>query len=277
MPLVEGPQDYVQVDAALPSAVNFGPAERARMVKQSVDVCEKKGVLGSGYIPKIYQTTCTANSEGLFAYYHYAEASFILTCRTPDGSGSGWAGTTGVKDVSLIDADATDRGRRRQGAQEPEAARDRAGQLHGHPRAAAGARFLSLMTGLFNARDRRKARSATTSAGKQPRDDEARREAVRRHVHAQERHRQPDPAADADRHRRHGRARPVTWVEKGVLKNLFYDRLWAKRQKKDADAGRHRPEPGDGRLGHVDRADDQVHQARPARHVLLVHPRRSTS
>ena len=29
-------------------------------------------------------------------------------------------------------------------------------------------------------------------------------------------------------------AKPVTWVEKGVLKNLFYDRAWAKRQNKDA-------------------------------------------
>ena len=28
-------------------------------------------------------------------------------------------------------------------------------------------------------------------------------------------------------------ARDVTWVEKGVLKNLFYDRQWATRQKKD--------------------------------------------
>ncbi len=28
-------------------------------------------------------------------------------------------------------------------------------------------------------------------------------------------------------------ARPVTWIEKGVLKTLSYDRLWAKRQKKD--------------------------------------------
>ena len=33
-------------------------------------------------------TTCTANSKGLFAYYQYAEASFILTCRTQDGGGS---------------------------------------------------------------------------------------------------------------------------------------------------------------------------------------------
>ena len=112
LPLIEGPQDYIPVDAALPSGVNFGPAERAQMVKQSLDICQKKGVIGSGYIPKTHQTTCTANSKGLFAYYQYAEASFILTCRTQDGGGSGWAGITGIKDVSLIDAARADRGRR---------------------------------------------------------------------------------------------------------------------------------------------------------------------
>ena len=52
MPLVKPPQNYMRVDAALPSAVNFGPAERAQMVKASTDICEKKGVLGAGYIPK---------------------------------------------------------------------------------------------------------------------------------------------------------------------------------------------------------------------------------
>ena len=34
-------------------------------------------------------------------------------------------------------------------------------------------------------------------------------------------------------------ARPVTWIEKGVLKTLSYDRLWAKRQKTDATADDH--------------------------------------
>ena len=81
--LTEGPQDYIPVDAALPNTVNFGPAERARMVKQSIDVAEKVGVRGSGYVPKVHQTTCNANSKGLFAYYQYAEAGFVLTCRTP--------------------------------------------------------------------------------------------------------------------------------------------------------------------------------------------------
>ena len=72
MPPVKPPQDYLAVDSALPPAVAFGPAERARLVKQSVDVCEKKGVLGAGYIPKLHWTDALANSEGLFAYYRYA-------------------------------------------------------------------------------------------------------------------------------------------------------------------------------------------------------------
>src|ERR671916_168778 len=104
MPLVKPPQPYVDIEAAAPDAVNFGPAERARMVKASTDICEKKGVLGAGYIPKMHWTDAIANSEGLFAYFRYAEASFILTCRTPDQTGSGWAGTTGQKDIRNINA-----------------------------------------------------------------------------------------------------------------------------------------------------------------------------
>ena len=92
------------------------PAERARLVKQSIDVCEKKGVVGAGYIPKMHWTDARANSEGLFAYNRYAEASLILTCRTPDGTGSGWAGTTGLKDVTQIDAVGDQRDRGGQGA-----------------------------------------------------------------------------------------------------------------------------------------------------------------
>src|SRR5262245_31972667 len=53
-PLVKGPQDYVEVNAALPKTIDFGPGERAAWVKESVDICAKKGVLGAGYIPKAY-------------------------------------------------------------------------------------------------------------------------------------------------------------------------------------------------------------------------------
>ena len=91
LPELLGAQDYIPVDAALSNAVNFGPGERAKMVKASIGVSDSKGVTASGYIPKLDQTNVTANSKGLFAYYRNAEASFVLTCRMPDGSGSGWS------------------------------------------------------------------------------------------------------------------------------------------------------------------------------------------
>jgi len=149
LPELLGPQQYIAVDAALPNLVNFGPAERARMVKDSIDLSEKMGTVGAGYIPKTDQTNCTANSKGLFAYYRVAETGFVLTCRTPDGSGSGWAGITGIKDVSMIDAKAltTVASNKAVRSRKPRALEPGRYTVILEPRA--NARFLSLMTGIF--------------------------------------------------------------------------------------------------------------------------------
>jgi predicted Zn-dependent protease len=231
LPLIEGPQDYVSVDAVLPAAVNFGPAERAQMVRQSLDVCQKKNVIGSGYIPKVHQTTCSANSKGLFAYYQYAEASFILTCRTPDGGGSGWAGLTGVKDVSRLNAIeltevAADKAVR---SQKPRAIEPGRYTVILEPRA--NARFLTLMMGLFNARTVEgpvgnyftgKERGASKLGEKVFSEAFTLKSDIGNPILRQSPI-GPDGMA----------ARPVTWIEQGVLENLFHDRTWARRQKKD--------------------------------------------
>ena len=229
MPLVKPPQDYVTVDATLPQTVGFGPAERARMVKESVEVCEKKGVLGSGYIPKMHWTDALANSEGLFAYNRYAEASFILTCRTPDGTGSGWAGTTGLKDVSQIDAAglttiASDKAMK---SRRPKALEPGNYTVILEPRPAA--RFLSLALSAFNARPAEEGRSfmsgaergATRLGQKVFGDNITIRSDIGNPILRQTPV-GPDGLA----------ARPITWVEKGVVKNLYYDRFWAKKQAK---------------------------------------------
>src|SRR5215468_7179711 len=44
LPELLGPQEYIPVEGALPSVINYGPAERARMVKDSIDIAEKMGV-----------------------------------------------------------------------------------------------------------------------------------------------------------------------------------------------------------------------------------------
>ena len=228
MPLVKPPQNYVEIDAALPSAVNFGPAERAKMVKASTDICEKRGVLGAGYIPKFDWVDAGANTEGLFTYFHYADASFILTCRTPDQTGSGWAGTTGVKDIKNIDAEkltnvAADKALR---SRKPRAIEPGNYTVILEPRPAA--RYLSLMLGAFNARNAEEGRSfmsgkqrgETRLGEKVFGDNFTLRSEIGNPVLRQTPVGQDGLAA-----------KNITWVEKGVVKNLFYDRFWAQRQK----------------------------------------------
>jgi predicted Zn-dependent protease len=239
--LVKGPQDYVPVDAALPKTAAFGPGERAAWVKQSVDICEKKGVLGAGYIPKAYQTTVLANSEGLFAYYQYAETGFILTCRMSTGSGSGWSGITGAKDLSQVNvAELTEMAANKAlKSQKPRSIEPGRYTTILEPRPAA--RFLSTMMGAFNAgggggfggggggggfnfggigRPFINA-DGTPKIGQKLFSDSFTVKSDIGNPILRQTPLMNDGAA----------AKPVTWIEKGVLKNVYYDPATARRQK----------------------------------------------
>src|SRR6478735_6631956 len=150
LPALLGPQEYIPVDGALPSVINYGPAERGRMVKDSIDLAEKMGVLGAGFIPKNDVATCTANSKGLFAYYRSADTGFSLTCRMPDGTGSGWAGTTGVKDAANMDAKALTSIAANKALKSRKAKAIEPGRYTVILEPRANARFLSLLLGIFN-------------------------------------------------------------------------------------------------------------------------------
>jgi predicted Zn-dependent protease len=239
-PLVKGPQEYVPVDAVAPNTAAFGAGERARWVKQSIDICEKKGVLGAGYIPKAYQTTCLANSEGLFAYYQYAETGFILTCRTASGGGSGWSGITGAKDLAQVNvAELTEiAAGKAVTSQKPRAIEPGRYTTIIEPRPMA--RLLSTMMGAFNAsgggggfggggggfnfgglgRPFVAADGAPKTGQKLFSESFTLKSDIGNPVL-----RQTPIMSDGSA------ARPVTWVEKGVLTNLYYDPATARRQK----------------------------------------------
>jgi predicted Zn-dependent protease len=240
-PLVKGPQEYIQVDAARQEMVDFGPGDRAKWVKQSVDICEKKGVLGAGYIPKAYQTSCQTNSEGLFAYYQYAETGFILTCRMPSGSGSGWSGITGAKELSQIDvAQLTEiASNKALKSQKPRAIEPGRYTTIIEPRPAA--RFLSTMLGAFNAGQGGGgfgggggggfnfggvgrpfvAADGTPKIGQKLFSDSFTLKSDIGNPILRQTPIMNDGSA----------AKPVTWIEKGVLKNVYYDPNTARRQK----------------------------------------------
>ena len=150
LPELLGPQEYIPVDGAPSEIVKYGPLERARAVRDSIDLAQKKGVLGAGFIPKNDTATCNANSKGLFAYYRTADIGFILTCRMPDGSGSGWSGTMGIKDLTMFDAKALTEVAANKALKSRKAKAIEPGRYTVILEPRANARFLSLMTGIFN-------------------------------------------------------------------------------------------------------------------------------
>jgi predicted Zn-dependent protease len=242
-PLVKGPQTYIPVDAALPATAEFGPGDRANWVKQSIDICEKKGVLGAGYIPKAYQTTCLANSEGLFAYYQYAETGFILTCRMPSGSGSGWSGLTGAKELSQIDvAQLTEiAANKAVKSQKPRAIEPGRYTTILEPRPAA--RFLSTMMGAFNAGGGGGGFGGGGGGGfnfggiGRPFFNADGTSKIGQKLFSESFTLKSDVGNPILRqtpiNNDGSAARPMTWVEKGVLKNVFYDAATARREKKE--------------------------------------------
>src|SRR5712691_5216274 len=241
-PLVKGPQDYVKVDAVVQKTADFGPGERAAWVKQSVDLCETRGVLGAGYIPKVYQTTCLTNSEGLFAYYQYAEVGFILTCRMPSGSGSGWAGITGAKELSQIDVAALTElaASKAVKSQKPRAIEPGRYTTIIEPRPAA--RLLSTMMGAFNAGGGGSGGGGFGGAGGgfnfggigRPFVGADGNPKIGQKLFSESFTLKSDighPILRQTPIMNDGTAaRPVTWIDRGVLRNLYYDAATARRQ-----------------------------------------------
>ena len=150
LPELIGAQQYIPVEGASSSIINFGPAERAQMVKDSIGISDKVNVDGSGYIPKTDQTAVTANTKGLFAYYRDAQAGFVLTCRMKDGSGSGWAGITGARELGQINAAAYTEVASQKAVKSQKPKKLEPGRYTVILEPRANARFLSLMTGIFN-------------------------------------------------------------------------------------------------------------------------------
>src|SRR6185436_8601553 len=278
-PLVKGPQDYIAVDAVAPATAGFGPGERAAWVKQSIDICEKKGVLAAGYIPKAYQTNCVANSEGLFGYYQYAETGFILTCRTASGGGSGWAGITGAKDLAQVNVGELSEiaANKALKSQKPKAIEPGRYTTIIEPRPMA--RLLSTMMSAFNAAGGSGGfgggggggggfnfggvgrpfvnADGTPKIGQKLFSDSFTLKSDIGNAVLRQTPMMNDGSA----------AKPVTWVEKGVLKNLYYDRAPAEGREVAGDAG---DEPGRRGIESDDRRDGEEHEARPAGHLLLV-------
>jgi len=99
-----GPQDYGPESPTF-SAVTakVGPKERADAVAQSLQVSKDNKLNAAGFLENSVGYAAMMNSKGLFAYNTSTDLAFNITVRTDDGKGSGYA-TRGYTDFSKLNA-----------------------------------------------------------------------------------------------------------------------------------------------------------------------------
>ncbi len=79
------------------------PQGRADAVRAITAPAKQAGLISTGYLDARAGATSVANSKGLFAYSRSTASALTTTVRTPDGSGSGWAGAA-HHDWARVDA-----------------------------------------------------------------------------------------------------------------------------------------------------------------------------
>lgn len=218
-----GPQQYPamrQRSLDIPS-----PADRAAAARIVTELARTNDLVATGFIECRAGATAMANSKGLFAYDVSNSVSMTATVRSPDGTGSGWACSDG-NSFSEIDA-------AQLAATAVQKARDSRNPVGIEPgrytavlEPTAVGNLVQLITGAMQARAADEGRSFFSRPGG---GNKIGLKVVDERVTLLS-----DPADspslgsgyDAD-------GQPlekVVWIEKGVVKNLNYDRYWAQKQ-----------------------------------------------
>ncbi len=224
MPML-GPQNYSEAKTFAPATNSINPDYRAQLAIDSIKPCKDNNLTAAGYLEDFSGFLATGNSKGLFGYNQRTSVDFTVTVRTADGTGSGYAGRD-FNDAGLLQAGpvtniAVQKARASVNAQaiepgkytvilEPMAAND----------------LLRLLTSAMDARSADEGRSFLSKKGGGTKIGEKLFD-ERVNIYSDPSH--PDiPAAPWT-----GEGLPAektTWVENGVVKNMFYSRYWAQKQ-----------------------------------------------
>ncbi|MGH9869596.1 MAG: TldD/PmbA family protein [Candidatus Polarisedimenticolia bacterium] len=87
-----GPQTYEEIQAFHEETAAAGADRRRDGVRAALETARTKGLEASGFYETEASWSAIANTRGLFGFHRATTASCSNTLRTKDGTGSGWAG-----------------------------------------------------------------------------------------------------------------------------------------------------------------------------------------
>jgi predicted Zn-dependent protease len=224
MPELE-PQQYGEGRAWGEATAALDPQGRAEAVRAITAPASQSGLVSTGYLDARAGANAVANAKGLFAYARTTGAALTTTVRTPDGSGSGWAGAS-HHDWSRIDAAAL-------GARAAEKARASRAPVAIEPgrytvvfEPTAVGNLVQFIANALNARSADEGRSFFSKQGG---GNKIGTKVVDERITLVSDPFDPDVAGSPFTNEGQPTRRSV-WIENGVVKTLSYDRYWAQKK-----------------------------------------------
>jgi predicted Zn-dependent protease len=224
-----GPQTYAEPKTFVSATANITPKQRTDLVEQSLAVAKAAKAVAAGFLEDSSGYAAMMNSKGLFAYNTSTTTNFSITVRTEDSLGSGYA-TRGYNDITKLDTKSATQIASDKAVKSATAKAIEPGKYTVILEPAAAA---VLMERIFFGLDARQADEGRSFLSKPGGKSKLGEKLVDERVTIYSDPLHPDlPTSTWS-----GDGRPqekVTWIEKGVIKNLSYSRYWA--QKKNVKA-----------------------------------------
>jgi len=220
-----GPQTYTESKTFVQSTASITPKQRSELVEASLKVAKDGKAVAAGFLEDTTGYAAMMNSKGLFAYNTSTNTNFSITVRTEDGKGSGYA-IRGYNDVTKLDTKAATEVATKKAVSSAAAKAIEPGKYTVILEPAAVAVLLENIFFGLDARQADEGRSFLSKPGGQTRLGEKLVD-ERVNIYSDPLNAElPTSPWSGD-----GRAQEkVTWIEKGVIKNLTWSRYWAEKK-----------------------------------------------
>ncbi len=220
-----GPQKYLASPAAFAQrTADITPDYRAQQIGASMALCEAKKLSSAAFFNDSAGFVAKRNSKGLEAYQRLTNLDFTITVRTADGLGSGYA-IANYSDLAKFDAARLTRVAADKAASSVKARAIEPGKYTVILEPAAAVEMLSNMMRSMDARNADEGRSfLSKKGGGNRKGDKFFDERVT--IYSDPTNPEvPDLTFAGD-----GRPQlKTTWIDKGVVKNLYTSQFWAQK------------------------------------------------
>ncbi len=220
-----GPQTYLESKTFVPATAAITPKLRADAVAESLKIAKDNSLTAAGFMENSAGFSAMMNSSGLFAYNTSTNVNFNVTLRTADSKGSGYA-SKGYNDITKLDVGAATRFAAQKAAGSATAKAIEPGKYTVilEPSAA-----IVLLESMFFAMDARSADEGRSFLSKPGGKTKLGEKMVDERVTIYSDPQNPElPTSTWN-----GDGRPqekIAWIDKGVMKNLYYSRYWAQQK-----------------------------------------------